>query len=230
MAEMTPQRYQQLCDLFDQAQQLDPAERAQFVQQACAQDPSLRAELEQLLLHDQQTWRELFADACPVNAKDLLAADTPSVPSPSPSLEAPGDALLGQCVGPYRIEQRLGSGGMGVVYKAHDPRLGRSVALKFLPAEYAEDRRALQRFQREARTASSLNHPHICTIYDVDDHDGQPFFVMELIQGRTLRALKGQGLSLATVAHVGEQVAKALAVAHAAGIVHRDIKPENIMV
>src|SRR5438132_14344661 len=119
MPEMTPQRYQQLCDLFDQAQQQDPAERAQFVQQACAQDPSLRAELEKLLLHDQQTWRELFADACPVNAKDLLAADTPSAlpeRNPQPPVRPQGNEVEtsksipegpGTRISPYKPLQQL---------------------------------------------------------------------------------------------------------------------------
>src|SRR5438128_4024501 len=228
---MTPERYQHLCELFDQAQEHNPAQRAAFLHHACARDPSLRAELEQLLADDQEAWAEkLFQEPCPVNAKDLLAADEPGTAPASPSSDAAGDALIGQHVGPYRIEQRLGSGGMGVVYKAQDIRLGRSVALKFLPAEYAQDRRALERFQREARTASALNHPHICTLHDINTYEGQPFFVMEFIQGRSLRQLSRQRLALDVIGKVGQQVAQALAVAHAAGIVHRDIKPDNIMV
>jgi eukaryotic-like serine/threonine-protein kinase len=137
---------------------------------------------------------------------------------------------IGQIISHYRLGDRLGGGGMGVVYQAHDTRLGRPVAVKFLPEAYAKDPRALERFQREARTASALNHPHICTIYDIDEYQGQPFLIMELIEGRTLRALVGQRPALATLAEVVGQAAKALAVAHAAGIVHRDIKPENVMV
>jgi tetratricopeptide (TPR) repeat protein len=119
---------------------------------------------------------------------------------------------------------------MGVVYRARDPRLGREVALKVLPAGAAGDRDALARFQREARTASALNHPHICTIYELGEHDGQPFFVMELVQGRTLRVLAAERPPPGEVIRLGSQVARALEAAHAAGIVHRDIKPENIMV
>jgi tetratricopeptide (TPR) repeat protein len=137
---------------------------------------------------------------------------------------------LGQTISHYRLEGKLGGGGMGVVYQAHDSRLDRSVALKFLPAEYEKDQRALDRFQREARTASALNHPHICTIHDLGDHAGLPLLVMELIEGQTLLALIDQRPGLATLARVIGQTAKALAVAHAAGIVHRDIKPENVMV
>lgn len=142
----------------------------------------------------------------------------------------PGPAEIGQTISHYRLGGRLGRGGMGVVYQGHDTRLDRPVALKFLPAAYAQDPRALERFQREARSASALNHPHICTIYDIDECQGQPFLVMELIEGETLRALAGRRPALVTLAEVIGQVAKALAVAHAAGIVHRDIKPENVMV
>jgi predicted ATPase len=130
----------------------------------------------------------------------------------------------------YEVIARLGAGGMGVVYKARDERLGRVVALKFLPAEYARDPERLAQFQHEARTASALNHPHICTIHDLGEHDGRPFIVMEFVEGQTLRDMIGSRPAVEEVARLVGQAARALAVAHAAGVVHRDIKPENLMI
>ena len=141
-----------------------------------------------------------------------------------------GRVQVGQVISRYVILEELGVGGMGVVYKAQDTRLGRHAALKFLPLELAQYPQRLERFRREALTASALNHPHICTVHDIGDHNGQPYLVMELIEGRTLRELVEQRPSLRETMHLGGQVARALAAAHAAGIVHRDIKPENIMV
>ncbi len=215
---MTPERWKQVDQLLQEALGRDSAERPAFIAEACGADDELRLEVESLLgFHDRA---ENFIETPPSEvAADWLAME---------------ESRAGQTIGHYQLIRRIGRGGMGEVYLAHDTRLGRPAALKLLQTSLTRDAARVRRFRQEARAASALNHPNILTIYEVGQVDstagGAQFIAAEFVDGQTLRELcRGGGLALGAALEMLIQVAGALAAAHEAGIIHRDIKPENIM-
>ena len=221
---MQPERWRRIDEIFHSTLKVGEHRRAAFLNEVCAGDQDLRRELDRLLAGDCEADSFMESPALEVAA----AALSPKAPGEP---DGPVDQRAGEMVAHCRILCRIGSGGMGVVYKAEDLRLGRLVALKFLSEDLAFDPGAVQRFAREARAASSLNHNNICTIYGVEEHHGQPMIVMELLEGVSLREkIRAGPVALGEVLDFGIQISGALEAAHAKGIVHRDIKPGNIFV
>ena len=213
---MTSERWQQVEEVLQAALDRPPHERSSFLNEACSGDEGLRQEASSLIDAYDEAGDFIEEPAIAHDAHVLLGNN--------------GQDNIGREIGPYQIIERLGAGGMGEVYLAEDRRLARQVALKILPPYFVSDEARLRRFQREARAASALNHPNILTIHEVGEVDQVRFITTEFVDGQTLRELIAQeNLSLAGVLEIAIQVAEALTVAHAAGIVHRDIKPENIM-
>lgn len=219
---MPPDRWQHVAVLCDSALSLEPARRPAFLDEACGRDYELREELEALLAYEQQAPEFLESPAHELAASVLVDKQPKAAPEPLPA---------GLQIGPYRIVAKIGSGGMGHVYKAADTRLERDVALKFLPTGAGTDSEALMRFQREARVVAALSHPNLCTLYDIGEHEGQPFLVMELLEGESLKERISAGpLPSREAIKLALQIADGLQAAHEKGVVHRDIKPGNIFI
>ena len=212
---MNSERFERVGEVFHAALELPAEQRAAFLKEVCANNSALLQEVQSLL-------------AAQSEAGTFMATAT-EAGSDAGRNGAAEQTLTGCTLGHYEVLSPLGAGGMGQVYLARDTRLGRNVAIKLLPNSQGVNSERVQRFEREAKAASALNHPNIITIYDIGTCEAGRFIVMELVEGRVLRDILAEGPAVASVAPVGGQIAKALAVAHAAGIVHRDIKPANIL-
>lgn len=237
---MGPERWLQVEELYLVASNLEGEDRSSFLDESCRQDRELRNEVESLLFYEKDT-RPLIESSALAVATEFLAKCKAESEQPSVTFD---DTLEGKTVGHYRVLEKLGSGGMGVVYKAEDTKLGRFVALKFLPtsifgsspnstftSNLPPGLSALALLEREARASSVLDHPNICMVHDVGEQDGSPYIVMQFLSGQTLKQeIASQPLSLDRVLDLGIQIADALDAAHSAGIVHRDIKSANVFV
>jgi serine/threonine protein kinase/tetratricopeptide (TPR) repeat protein len=229
---MTPERLQQIRLIYEHAMGLAPARRAKYLAAACAGDEELRREVDSLVETGEQ--RAAEPDERGKTRARKSAAAPPSArrrSRPKSGEQTPLEVVPGRTtLGTYRILEKIGAGGMGTVYLAKDARLGRRVAIKLLPAQFARDEELVRRFEQEARAASALNHPNILTVHEIGEERGRLYIVTEFVEGRTLRERMWDGrFSTLEALDVCAQVAGALQKAHAAGIIHRDVKPENLM-